>query len=102
MQSTRIIDSAGGEKMDKIVDIITEPVPIKKENGWPICYIARFRNDCIILHSYKLNWESREYVIADDPGYAVDVSKGMIMNDHADAIGDSDHPDSVELMRMAR
>ena len=88
--------------MDKIVDIITEPVPIKKENGWPICYIARFRNDCIILHSYKLDWESREYVIADDPGYAVDVFKGMIMNDHADATGDSDHPDSVELMRMAR
>ena len=70
-------------------DIITEPVPMKKENGWPLFYVVRFSQNRIYLHSYKIDRDSGKYVIADNPGYAIDVSKGLIMADHAQAVRDA-------------
>ena len=59
---------------------------MKKENGWPIFYIVRFTNERMALHSYRIDREKREYVISDKPGYAVDISKGLIMAEHSELV----------------
>ena len=48
-----------------------------------------FSQNRIYLHSYKIDRDSGKYVIADNPGYAIDVSKGLIMADHAQAVRDA-------------